>query len=114
MVVNAMSVNTPANTPQLQPGCETKNISSDDFHLPSPVRKQYNSVRGTQVPTYTRQTNSLLDVLLDMQRSGYNFYGKASSRYFSTPTASDAFSGEIGGKSQALNDTGKACGAKSL
>ena len=85
---------TPANTPQLT-ACSSpvQNVDANILRLPPIIEEDYDSlcrsIAAKGPAKLTRQRNTLVDVIRDLEQQGYNFYGN-SLRYASMRNPSDA------------------------
>lgn len=102
---------TPANTPYLICKEENYNCAPSILHMPSPMVRKYNTIQRQLVEKKIKPPRTIIDYMLDLHKRGYNVYGKLSSRYASTSSASCVLAG---GRSQSSKQSDSHDGLKSF
>lgn len=93
-------VHTPANTPQLA-ACSSpvRDIDANILRLPPIVEEDYDSlcrsIAAKGAPKLRRQRNTLVDVIRNLERQGFNIYG-SSFKHSSMRNPSDATTEDTG------------------
>lgn len=110
-------VQTPVNTPQLA-ACSSpvEDIDVDILRLPPIVEENYDSlcrsIAAKGPPKLTRQRNTLVDVIHNLEQQGFNIYGN-SFRYASMRDPSDAII-EGNGRSHSVQSAASTHGSNSM
>lgn len=90
---------TPANTPQLAACSSPVRDIANILRLPPIIEEDYGSLcRSIAVkgpPKLTRQCNTLVDVIHNLEQQGFNIYG-SSFRHASMRNPSDAITEDTG------------------